>query len=258
MRRRQLVELEDLSWWPRAVRDGGTDWLAFMFNATGVFSACAPLIRAAMEATGTHQVLDLCSGGGGPWPTLEPVLARSGPLEVVLSDLYPNANAAAAAHARSHGRLRYHPTPLDATSVPPGLTGVRTMFNAFHHFPPPVARALLADAVAKRRGIAIFEGVNHRALGLVGMPLQLPAILLFTPFVRPVRLSRYVLTYAVPLIPFMVLFDGIASFLRLYLADDLRELVAGVPGQESYTWDIGETRATDLPVALTHLVGIPR
>ena len=255
MRRRQLVELEDLAWWPRAVRDGGTDWLAFMANRTGAFTACAPRIRAAMEATGTREVLDLCSGSGGPWPTLQPELARSGPADVLLSDLYPNADAAAAALGRG---VRYHPSPVDATNVPEELGGVRTMFNAFHHFPPDRARALLADAVRQRRGVAIFESVNSRIAGLAAMPLQIPAILLCTPFVRPFRVSRILLTYAVPLVPFMVMFDGVVSFLRLYLEDDLRELVRTVPGADTYDWDIGTTRAYGLPVRMTHLVGVPK
>jgi hypothetical protein len=249
------VELEDLSWWPRAVRDGGTDWLAFMWNTSQVFSACAPRIRGAMNATGTTRVLDLCSGSGGPWPTLQPALAVSGPADVLLSDRFPHADAVAAAAAR---RLRYHPLPVDATAVPPEFDGVRTMFNAFHHFPPPVARAILADAVARRRAVAVFEGVDRRVIGLVAMPLQLPAMLLCTPFVRPMRVSRLLFTYVVPLIPLMVLFDGTVSFLRLYLERDLRELVATVPGAESYDWDIGTTVADRLPVAMTHLVGVPK
>ena len=53
MRRRQLVENEDLGWCPRVIRDGGTDWLGFMANVTKVFLPMAPKIRAAMNATGT-------------------------------------------------------------------------------------------------------------------------------------------------------------------------------------------------------------
>ncbi len=258
MRRRQLVELEDLAWCPRAVRDGGTDWLAFKFNTMKDFNAVAPKVRAAMDATGTSVVLDLCSGGGGPWPALLQELTRSGPARVVLSDLYPNVDALQALRVRSGGRLEYVATPVDATDVPRHGDGVRTMFNAIHHFPPAAARAILADAVAKRRAIAIFEGTSVRAAGLVAMPLQLPAILLLTPFVRPFRWSRLLWTYLVPAIPFMVLFDGTVSFLRLYLEDELRELVAGVPGSDRFEWDIGCTRVGPLPAGLTHLVGIPR
>ena len=258
MRRRQLIEIEDLAWCPRAVRDGGTDWLGFMANATRVFSTVAPKIRVAMEATATDRVLDLCSGGGGPWLTLQPELAKSGPATVVLSDLYPNIEALRRARTRSHGRLDFHPAAVDAANVPVELGGVRTMFNAFHHFPPERARAILADAVAKNRPIAVFEGASHRAIGVLAMPLQLPAILLLTPFVRPFRWSRLVFTYLLPLIPGIVLVDGTVSFLRLYLEDELHELVQQVPGHDHFQWDIGSIRAHGVPVGLTHLVGIPR
>jgi hypothetical protein len=258
VRRRQLLELEDLAWCPRAVRDGGTDWLAFMANTSKVFSAMAPKIRVAMRASGTNCVLDLCSGGGGPWLTLQRELARSGPVRVVLSDRYPNVEALADVRSRSGEALEFLPTPVDATDVPNQIDGVRTMFSAFHHFPPDAARAILADAVAKERAIVIVEGTTSRLLGLVAMPMQLPLILLLTPFVRPFRWSRLLFTYLVPLIPFIVLFDGTMSFLRLYKPDELRELVAAVPGSERFEWDIGSTRGTGMPVGLSHLVGIPK
>ena len=93
--------------------------------------------------------------------------------------------------------------------------------------PPPTARAILADAVRKRRAIAIFEGVNVRAIGLVAIPL-------------------------------LVLFDGTVSLLRLYLEDELRELVASVPDHETFEWDIGTTSVASLSVGPIHLVGIPK
>jgi len=257
MRRRQLIEIEDLTWCPRAVRDGGTDWLGFMANGTGIYSAVAPKIRAAMAATGTNRVLDLCSGGGGPWLTLERTLARTGPVEVTLSDLYPNLSAFDDVRARSGGRVRGESCSVDATNVPPESDGVRTMFSAFHHFPPAVAAAILGDAVRKRRAIAIFEPTNSRAAGLAAMPLQLPAILLLTPFVRPFKWSRLALTYLPPLIPLLVLFDGTVSMLRFYLEDDLRELIPHVPDYDTFAWDIGSTRLVG-PFGITHLVGTPK
>jgi hypothetical protein len=65
-------------------------------------------------------------------------------------------------------------------------------------------------------------------------------------------------TYIVPLIPLMVLFDGTVSFLRLSLEDDLLELVAGVPGHGTFTWDIGSTSVRGFPHTLTHLIGVPK
>jgi hypothetical protein len=229
-----------------------------MFNGTRAFAPIVPKIRAAMTASGTTNVLDLCSGGGGPWMTRVGELARSGPVDVELSDLYPNIAAFEALKARSGGRLGYRREPVDVTDVPAALDGVRTLFNAFHHFPPDVATAILADAVRKRRAVVILEGINHRGAGLLFMPLQLPAILLLTPFVRPFRWSRLALTYLVPLIPFLVLFDGTMSMLRLYLEDELRELVARVPGAETFDWDIGVSGMKPGGLGLLHLVGVPK
>jgi len=257
MRRRQLVELEDLPWCPRAVRDGGTDWLGFIANTTHAFDRVAPKIRAAMAASGTDQILDLCSGGAGPWLTLQKELAKTGPVRVTLSDLYPNMSAWDDVQRRGGGRRTFQVAAIDATNVPAELKGVRTMFNAFHHFPPETAAAILADAVRKRRAIAIFEGTNRRWVGWIAMPLQLPAILLMTPFVRPFRWSRLLFTYVVPLIPLLILFDGTMSFLRLYLDDELRELVASVPGHETFAWEIGSLPAWS-PVGVPYLIGVPR
>lgn len=255
VRRLQLVELEDLPWFPRVVRDGGTDWLRFMADLTRVFDRVAPLIRAAMGTTGTTRVIDLCSGGGGPWRTLAEALAEQGDVEVELTDLYPNAAAASLTEGVDH--LTFRSEPVDATNVPEELTGVRTMFNCFHHFRPQLARAILDDAVRKRRAIAVFEGVDKRLLPILGMPLQVLAVFLLTPWVRPHRLSRLLLTYVVPLIPALIFFDGIVSMLRIYQPDELRELVADVPGNETFTWDIGVLRVPRSPIGITYLVGTP-
>jgi hypothetical protein len=147
---------------------------------------------------------------------------------------------------------------VDATDVPSELAGVRTMFNSLHHFAPEIAKKILLDAVRQRRAVAFFEGVNHRGIGLVAVYLQLPAILLLTPFVRPFRWSRLLLTYALPLIPLLILFDGTVSILRLYLEDELRELVEAVPGGDEFEWDIGATGLGSSSIGLAHIIGVPR
>jgi len=90
------------------------------------------------------------------------------------------------------------------------------------------------------------------------LPLQLPLLLLFTPFIRPFRSSRLALTYLVPLIPLLVLFDGTMSFLRLYLEDELRELVASTPGHERFVWDVGTMKRGGVRAGPMYFVGVPR
>ncbi|HKU38234.1 MAG TPA: hypothetical protein VJR89_08805, partial [Polyangiales bacterium] len=152
MRRRQLVELEDLAWFPRVLRDGGTAFLEFAERSSGHGrKLVAPLVRA-LDATGEAHLVDLCSGGGGPAANVVSELAKHGrDVRVTLTDRYPNAQAFAHAAAASGGKVTGRLEAVDATDVPRELTGFRTLWNAFHHFPPELARKILSDAVAQRQ-----------------------------------------------------------------------------------------------------------
>lgn len=253
-----LLEIEDEPWCPRALRDGATDWLHFLANAHKGFNVIALRLREAMRRVGSDQIVDLCSGGGGPWQTLTPLLAESGSVMVQLTDFYPNRAAYERVSARSTGRVTYVSEPVNAMDVPSTFDGVRTMFNAFHHFRPHDARAILADAVTKRRAIVVVEGADHRLLGIVFILLMPLMMLALTPLIRPFRWSRLGLTYVLPAIPLLCLFDGIVSMLRIYNPDELREMVASIPDAQSFEWDIGTQPVHGSPIGLTYLVGIPR
>src|SRR4051812_4614581 len=112
MRRLHLFEIEDQPWCPRAVRDGGTDWLHFMESTHKTFDPIAPKLREAMRRGGCERIVDLCSGGGGPWGSLVPLLARSGSVQVELTDLFPNATAPDRLVGECRGRIRYHTEPV--------------------------------------------------------------------------------------------------------------------------------------------------
>lgn len=258
MRRVHLLEIEDQPWCPRPIRDGGTDWLHFMASTHKAFDAIAPRLRAAMNRFGSDRIVDLCSGGGGPWLSLAPLLARSGRVAVTLTDLYPNRNGSSRIWAGSAGSVEYCTEPVDATDVPAELDGTRTLFNAFHHFRPREAQAILADAVTKRHPIVVVEGSDSRLLGIALILLMPLAMLALTPRIRPFRWSRLIFTYVLPAIPLLGLVDGIVSMLRIYSPRELREMVAGVADHESFDWDIGTQPVRGSPVGLTYLVGVPR
>jgi hypothetical protein len=174
-----------------------------------------------------------------------------------LSDHCPNIPAFERACRLSQQAITYHPKPVDATRVPPELPGFRTMFTAFHHLRPDQARAMLADAVAKGEGIAVFEPGERNLLVLLLLPLLLLTplrVLIATPFIRPFRWSRLFWTYLVPAVPLVLLFDSIVSVLRWYSVRELRGLTAGL---DHYDWDIGTVRAKPIPFPITYLIGTP-
>lgn len=239
MARVHLVELHDLAWCPRSLRDALTDFLKFALNLGHTYRPAAPLLRQAVRRAGASRVVDLCSGAGGPWSWL----ASEVGVPVVLTDLYP------------HREATLHPEPVDARAVPPELTGFRTIFTAFHHFRPAEARAILADAVRRRQGIAVFEGARRRPFDVGFVALTWLGVLAAAPFVRPFRWSRLLWTYLPPVLPLVGTFDGVVSCLRCYSPPELRALVRGFDG---YDWDIGVTRDSRSPLHMTYLIGVPK
>lgn len=258
MKRKQLVELEDLPWFPAILRDGGTAFLAFAEKASGHGKLLVPPLARALAATGATRIVDLCSGGGGPARTVADALAASDqPVDMVLTDRYPNLRAFAHAAAGSGGRVTGRAEPVDATAVPTDLTGFRTIFNAFHHFPPDLARKILADAVAKRQPIGVFEVVSREPLMLLALLFTPISVTLSMPFWRPFRWPWVLFTWLVPLMQPFVLWDGIVSWLRIYSVEELRELVAGIDAPD-WEWDIGTIKLGDAPAHATYLIGTPK
>ena len=257
MKRRHLVELEDLSWWPRVFRDAATDYLVTAIRHAKVYDGHAPRLAAAVKRAGADRIIDLCSGGGGPWPTLLPAL-RAGGLDVPvhLTDKYPNAAALRRLAATTPG-IAFEPEPVSATEVPARLAGFRTVFTAFHHFRPADARAILAAAVRDRQGIFVAEAIPRRPAALA-MQLLVPlAVLALTPMVRPFRWSRLFWTYLVPVLPLAICFDGIVSTLRAYTPDELLAMGREVGGDE-YEWEAGFERSAGSPLPIPYLIGVPR
>ncbi|MEW5733217.1 MAG: class I SAM-dependent methyltransferase [Thermodesulfobacteriota bacterium] len=257
MRRIQFVELEDLPWMPHFIRKGITDFLELLWRAGIPRKKIASRLAAALKISGDTRVVDLCSGGGGPWKKLAPALREQGmPVRVVLTDLFPNTDALMLMEKEGKGSISFSRQRVDAAKVPEELSGFRTIFGAFHHMLPETARAILADAANHGRGIAIFE-VTRRSWFVILACLGIPALLCaVTPFIRPFSWSRLFWTYALPVIPLALLFDSVMSCLRTYTEEDLRRMTAGLGG-EGYTWEIGVDLQFPYFVPILRCMGVP-
>lgn len=259
--RLQLFELEDLAWFPLLIRDLATDYLQFMETRLGLHKPVIPLLKQALvDAHETRipeiLIVDLCSGGGGPISALVADLASDGvAIEVTLTDKFPNIAAMTRLAALDPAHIHACTEPVDAACVPADLAGVRTIFNAFHHFAPGAARAVLQNAVDASQPICIFE-VPERSIPMLLPFLFTPIyIWIVTPFIRPFRLSRIVFTYLLPLVPLTCWWDGVASALRAYTVNELLALTSGLDGFE---WQAGRVSVPGTPAHVTWLRGIPQ
>lgn len=256
MRRLTLLEIEDQSWCPRVVRDGVTDYLAYAITAGRVYAPAAPLLATLLTSGPTHHVVDLAAGGSGPWRSLLPDLEAAGTRPTVrLTDLAPNEEAFARVARETDGQVTGDARPIDARALPADLEGTRTIFSALHHFAPADVQAMLADAAKQGRNFAAFEA-THRSGKALLLTMFTPIVaLLLTPAIRPVRLPRLLFTYLIPIIPLVILWDGLVSCLRTYRPDELLDMARAATPDGSYHWEAGEVGTGPLPV--TYLIGRP-
>ncbi len=261
MRRIHLFEFLDQPWYPETFRRIQTDYLRFVATQGSGQSNLIPLIRKAMQQAGTTEIVDLCSGGSGPWLNLQPQLAQAGlPVKVRLTDKYPHREAVDHWATATDGPIEYFAEPVDATDVPSHLKGFRTLFEGFHHFRPEQARAILQDAAEKRMAIGVFEASLKPPLGplilLLSPLMTILAYIFVTPLVKPRSVARFFWTYLLPVVPLVTCWDGVVSLLRVYSPPELEELTALIPCQD-YAWETG-VASTGTPLFdYTYLLGYP-
>jgi hypothetical protein len=252
----QAFEFTDLPWWPGFLRGLLTDFLQTYTRLVRPFHTKLDLILRATDAAGVDDIVDLCSGAGGPWLGLgDDIQSASGRrLRVLLTDRYPNRGLGQ--RFESVDGVSYHPESIDARSVPRELAGTRTIFDGFHHFPPDEARAILQDAVSQRQPIVVFEILRRTPGNLLTMTLAWIHALLLTPLVRPFSIVRLLLTYVIPLAPLLIAWDGSISTLRCYTPAELLAMARDTQGGKTYRWEAGEYQQAGM-FPVTYLVGYP-
>ena len=279
-------EIHETEWCPRAVRDGLTDTLAAVWTkkllvGDAPLRLVGPHVARVATACGARDVLDLCSGAGGPVADLA---ASASELETAvrsftLTDLFPNEAAAARVNGAAHAtglaagapraRVSYYPRPADARALPADLVGafgadalVRTMFGSMHHLRPDDLEGVLRDVVRRRDGFAAFEFQNRSPgnllwIGLFGLLAPWGSALMSRDKYS-LSPERFVLTFVVPLIPLAVWLDGIVSCLRTYSEAEFLAVARAADPDGEYEWAVASENIDGLLWPLTRYEGVPK
>ena len=224
-----------------------------------------------------YTYVDFCAGAGGPTPYIEKHLNRrlkqsmsdTGPSSVngedrsvdfVLTDIAPHLDAWYEL-AKKSDNMHFISKSVDAANAPRDLLEpfsngessvkkvFRLFFLAFHHFDDPLAMRIMRNTLATSDGFGIFELQARTFSSLITITLIWPLLLLITPFYFWRSPGHLFFTYIIPVIPFVIVFDGYISSLRARTADEIIEIIGKgadtnqwefKSGRECHTWPTGE------------------
>ncbi len=253
-------EFNDTARTPRFLRDIIVESLSRTLRWGHILRGLVPPFQRFLAASGSREVLDLCAGAAGPATILAREMRLGGqtPPRFLLTDLYPQPDAWEAARAEHPEDIDFVREAVDATHIPEGLAKgrARTIINAFHHFPPEIARELLADAVRGSTGIFVSEAFERNPLGFFPMTVAgLPALLANPILSKRDRLAKAAATWLSPVAMGISLWDGVVSTLRVYSERELFEMVA--PLGDSFEWEYGRYDFAPLGRG-AYFFGVPR
>lgn len=250
MKRIQLFEFEDFSWFPSSIRTAMTNLIVVFHKMVGTKKVIQSILENVLKENHFTQLVGLGSGSGGIMPE---VLAgmnaeRDQKINLVMTDLHPHPKLVRFFNHDGDNGISYQAKPLNAANLGEAPKGLKIMVNSFHHMPPEVAKSILKSAEENGQPVLIYEMVQNKIpilLWWLLLPISLSVLIIMslfmTPFVRPMTWQQIVFTYLIPIIPLCYAWDGQASLVRMYTFEDIHELLGG-GSRENYQWKMEVAR----------------
>jgi hypothetical protein len=185
----------------------------------------AQVVERILAHVRTHHFDTVVELGAGSAPLTRRLVEHpdARDLRFVVCDLIPDADLYHELETRHPGRITGLTEPVDFGQ--PRDWGPRTLLvlcATFHHVPRRVRPQVLAALVESAGGAMFFAPVRKTWRSLAGALLVLvPALLLPVVYLgRPGRLRRLFWCWVLPIVPMMMLWDGVGGCLRQWDADD--------------------------------------
>lgn len=221
-------ELADFDSFPRVLRDGLTDFLAFFSVFSGLREKAYREIARTIVETNETQVVELCAGSGfGGLRMIRrlAVLARRPALKLLLTDLRPNRKWP---RILALGGDSLSAREAEALQAIREEKGVFVMFAALHHLSPnEVAEMVRTAADEGKTFVSVDYFQRGRPADLFPLFLGPLLMILTAPLVFPFSARRIALTWIVPVLPVLLFVDTLLTILRSYRVDELKKIVGG-------------------------------
>ncbi|KAL6806835.1 hypothetical protein GGI42DRAFT_294459 [Trichoderma sp. SZMC 28013] len=260
--RLHLFEIDDQPWFPPFLRRHVQDALTLAWNSNTPLQpespaqiAASTLIRQLDNSLSSYTFIDFCAGGGGPTPAIQRAINShlstrdKPPVDFILTDLHPNVKAWQKI-ANKYPQITFESRSVDASNASSILwnakmgKNVMRLFNlSFHHFDDTLARGILKDTVDTGHGFAIFELQDRSFASAISVLMLGVAAIAVAPLLALKRrsLTIFIFSCIIPVLPFVLVFDGLVSCLRTRTPEEVEALLRGC-GADTSSWEMQSGR----------------
>ena len=189
-------------------------------------------------------------------------------VDFVLTDIHPHLEAWERA-AKKSDHLKFIRSSIDAGDAPKNILALATgdetrqqkkvfrLFSlAFHHFDEPDARRILQNTLETSSGFGIFELQDRTFEGLFTCLMLGPSLWLGSWYWFWGDWTHLFWTYVIPVVPFVVVFDGLISCVRMRSGEEVMTLMEGLRGKKGWRFETGSAMHTWPSGRMTYFVGI--
>jgi len=153
----------------------------------------------------------------------------------ILSDLFPLAHEYRRFQKLSNGEIDFIDSPVDATKIQPAFNEWFLMAGSLHHFREKDLELIFQKFIDRMGILIMMENHNRTYAQAIKLLLILSIYSIFvSAFGRPFRFSKLLFGVIFPVVPLMILTDGIVSNFRSYRKVDLESILGNLSNADGY------------------------
>lgn len=235
LRRLQLFEFCDQSWLNGIWREAYLDGLNATFKLFRIHQNLYKPYGKWMISANKREVLEVCSGGAGPIDTILTNFRNENGLQpiITLSDLNPDYIAFQKLQSKHPHHIKFIQKPVDATETEALAPELISLCSSFHHLTPTLANKVLCNAYKNSNGIFIREVLSRNLVNAFSSLFNLIPLMLAPFFAGRISFFKILITTIIPIIPLMIIFDGVVSVFRTYTTEEIFQLM---PNEMKKNW----------------------
>lgn len=198
------------SWFKNLV-DEFLDHIVSLVNANRPF---LPLIEEAHRNGAKSIYIFAPEVGGSAALLVTDIQERFPDLKIII--LKDGLSSARKSHLASLNNSALQSLPTQSMQDPIEPSALVLSINHAHRLSDADFVIHVCELQSKFGHFIIGEGNNKSIRQVIGMTIIVPlVILLMTPMIRPLRLSRFIFTYMIPVAPLAIVWDGVAALFRI-------------------------------------------